>query len=1024
MVFLRRFVVSVLVLAILAAGALYLMSAHINRWVDPVLAHLESQAQVKIEIGDIRARFVEYRFRIVLDDVTMHPVTDLPDKDTADDMVFKFEHLSFDIDLWQSLVQQDVVLDSAYISGSHWDVITDEQGHIHVPTLGELYFHMPTLVMSDMVVTWVTPNGVDDISPLLVTLSISDELINFDVRLMADDDGGNDGKAALLQMNGVATEINMKEHNAWSMSVHVRGDDVRLDEWSERIPMPPVSDYEGGAGAHRGVASGIASMALDIEHIPGVDGDDLRVSGDVNVKDYVLHDMTYAMSANIKGRFLNEESIVEVSNASVSSDDFQWLEINASLHFDQSDVVSLSVDVPHIDEHYLEVDGSEILLTKAKLVMQGNTKVSSFSEGGELTYKDFQGRVDFDNARLAPVDFADRKITDLSGFIQLDNGELVAGNIRGRAEGSALSINIISADANDSTAQKTIIAEGTVALFEWLLKSNYVDRKSNSMTKNMAWLNKIKGASPWKVSVVIPEAKKDGWRWHIESNLEGASVNLPEPFKLAAEEQRYLSLGGSDKADEWFSVHYGKGADEDVLVARLKAQGDGVVGIVRLGKDVKLKPGASPNKKIMVRGNMGGVVDTTEWMNFYEAVAGDDAASFMPAVDIDVSFADVRFANYEIGETAIRMASDENGWFLNFDSEPAKGVMLKQTHIDVQMEHLSIKGVEDNGENKNNGENNDNNIGEDERADINLKLLPPFNIAIKDVRTNGWSVSMLTANVEPTEAGISISDLQFDAYDSEVSLNGMWSKDDAGKDNSRFLFEVTSDDFGKLLQDSFEQEGLGGGNGVVSGELAWAGAPWDFILSEAAGGMRVGIKEGQLRQAELGAGRLIGLFNIAAVVRRINLDFKDVFDEGLSFDTMSGSFEVKDGNVNVVGLEIDGLSTNIKMKGRAGLIARDYDQQLEVIIKLREGLPVIGALLGGPLAAVGVYLADQLTDITGMIDNAATLEYRITGTWDEPIVEFVQVKALDDVNKQFEGLGKFLEIDKSKKHETRPSIGQ
>lgn len=58
-----------------------------------------------------------------------------------------------------------------------------------------------------------------------------------------------------------------------------------------------------------------------------------------------------------------------------------------------------------------------------------------------------------------------------------------------------------------------------------------------------------------------------------------------------------------------------------------------------------------------------------------------------------------------------------------------------------------------------------------------------------------------------------------------------------------------------------------------------------------------------------GAARLLGLFSLDSIIRKMQLDFSDVFDKGMAFDSISGSGELSQGIF---------VTNNIKMDAVAG----------------------------------------------------------------------------------------------------------
>src|SRR5690348_539256 len=76
------------------------------------------------------------------------------------------------------------------------------------------------------------------------------------------------------------------------------------------------------------------------------------------------------------------------------------------------------------------------------------------------------------------------------------------------------------------------------------------------------------------------------------------------------------------------------------------------------------------------------------------------------------------------------------------------------------------------------------------------------------------------------------------------------------------------------------------------------------------------------------------------------------------------------------------------MHGRAGFRARDYDLTIDVTPHLGGTLPVVGAVLGGPVGAAAGLVVQGL--VGKGINRAAGSVYRVTGTWDEPKIVTVK----------------------------------
>src|SRR5699024_1159980 len=173
----------------------------------------------------------------------------------------------------------------------------------------------------------------------------------------------------------------------------------------------------------------------------------------------------------------------------------------------------------------------------------------------------------------------------------------------------------------------------------------------------------------------------------------------------------------------------------------------------------------------------------------------------------------------------------------------------------------------------------------------------------------------------------------------------------------------------------------------------WPGAPSDFSLARLSGNLEVMMRDGRIPEAQPGAGRLLGLVSLSAVPRRLMLDFRDVFGQGLKFDRIRGRFELDSGIAHTDGLRLDSPAAEISVYGRTDLATKTYDQTIVVEPGVSGTLPVIGGLAGGPAgAAAGLVLRSLLER---PLEGLAEARYRVTGAWSDPVVALIDARAAE-----------------------------
>ena len=170
-----------------------------------------------------------------------------------------------------------------------------------------------------------------------------------------------------------------------------------------------------------------------------------------------------------------------------------------------------------------------------------------------------------------------------------------------------------------------------------------------------------------------------------------------------------------------------------------------------------------------------------------------------------------------------------------------------------------------------------------------------------------------------------------------------------------------------------------------SGSLAWNGAPYEFDATSLTGNISLEADKGQFVKIEPGIGKLLGVMSLQALPRRMSLDFKDVFSEGFAFDEIVGTVYFNRGSATTDNLRIRGPAAHIVMRGDVDLGQETQNIRVRITPHVMETVSVAGALVGGPIAGVAAYLAQQvLRDPFGKL---ITYEFGVTGSWSDPTVK-------------------------------------
>src|SRR5690606_1230726 len=128
------------------------------------------------------------------------------------------------------------------------------------------------------------------------------------------------------------------------------------------------------------------------------------------------------------------------------------------------------------------------------------------------------------------------------------------------------------------------------------------------------------------------------------------------------------------------------------------------------------------------------------------------------------------------------------------------------------------------------------------------------------------------------------------------------------------------DDIADVLARWHFEKTLTSRSGFVEADVSWIGAPDQVGLKKFGGVATVNLPEGQFLKASgsaTGALKVVGVFNFANLLRRLQLDFSDLFKGGVSFDDIEGQLAMSNGVFRSrTPIEINSPSSHFRLTGQ------------------------------------------------------------------------------------------------------------
>jgi uncharacterized protein (TIGR02099 family) len=475
----------------------------------------------------------------------------------------------------------------------------------------------------------------------------------------------------------------------------------------------------------------------------------------------------------------------------------------------------------------------------------------------------------------------------------------------------------------------------------------------------------------------------------LDSQLQGVEIGLPDPLGKISEEQvplRYKATFLPELLD--MEIEYGA----DVKARLLTMDGALQKGLITFNQ---LITGEPVHPGLAVKGVLDSAI-YDEWMAFNEQLAviheestgasyDDEFGSLIKKIKLEVGsfqFKDTLFKDIDI-----EAKRADQRWDLVLNNDKIAGDIRifdkdrQPMEINLDYLHLESKGED---------------VSQDPLASTSLDDLQAMKFRVNDLYLDRENYGSWQFNLSLNESSVVLQDLY-------ASVKGMLVH---GVDEQGALLEWTID--GETHQSKFD--------GILSSpEIATALAKWGFAPSIEGETFRFGasttwsgspamisrdIMEGRVslesdrgrfvQATGGGAMKLLGIFDFASLARRFRFDFTDVADEGYQFNEIEGEWRFDKGRINVTEpITIKGSSSSFKIGGEANLMTGAIDGDMIVTLPVSRNLPWYSAVMVSPVVGAGVFLVQKVFE--DQIDQMSSAKYKVTGTIDEPIIEFSDI---------------------------------
>jgi uncharacterized protein (TIGR02099 family) len=612
--------------------------------------------------------------------------------------------------------------------------------------------------------------------------------------------------------------------------------------------------------------------------------------------------------------------------------------------------------------------------TVGEATLQLDLKIPLVENLGRISV---DGAVTLEGNQLLPRGSA-IAITDIHGTVNFTRSGVGAKGMRAKLFGQPVTVAIYRKGTPERG--KTVVEiGGKLKLLETLKKDRpflapYLD-----------------GSAQWQALVHLPPQRPASGREvmvQLRSDLKGVASSLPAPLNKPMDAPRDLLIEWSpgQEARQPLRISYAGLVDAQVLLTP-DHRGVSKAHVSFGGQTARL-----PTHNIVHLSGRLEQVDAGKWLSIFKP--GQNGVFRLAPFTTDLAVDELVFGGVQVN--GVEVASKlPDPWYFAIEGEQASGWLrwiaaeaVGPARVLANLQRLALESTKEKP-------------ASEKRSLLRPDGLPDLDLAIGALSWGARNLGNIKVVGKRSRNGMEFETLDMASEAIVLKGRGSWL-DRESRQSTSFNATIEGGELSELVKLLGNPDSVQGGTLGGAMRLNWPGSPAEFGFAGMEGDVDLRIAEGRLTSvSEGGAVKLLNLFSLNSLQRRLSLDFSDVFKEGFSFNSMQGKFVVMEGDVFTDNFEIEGASAHIKITGRTGLIARDYDQLVTVTPRVSSTLPIAGAIAGGPAVGAAVFLADKL--IGDKVNRITRVKYHVTGSWDDPQYEkFIKKNNKNDAGLQGE----------------------
>ena len=265
--------------------------------------------------------------------------------------------------------------------------------------------------------------------------------------------------------------------------------------------------------------------------------------------------------------------------------------------------------------------------------------------------------------------------------------------------------------------------------------------------------------------------------------------------------------------------------------------------------------------------------------------------------------------------------------------------------------------------------------------------LPSLDLSVDDFAFGAKQFGKVVLKASRSLDTLTINTLEVSNPQDSATVTGTWKSGGQNqKDRTALNFNMAISDLGVLIARWGNPKAVEGGEGRVTGSMAWDGSPLQPQLESLSGSLKIGLEKGRLLKVDSTSAKIFSVLSLQSLFRFATLDLQgsigNIVTQGTAFKTIAGDFAVRNGVARTTAFSMELDQARVAMSGLINVPKETQDLRITIFPTIDATSGALAVFAINPIAGLGAFIGQYL--VTNRINKVMQADYLVQGSWTDP----------------------------------------